>query len=191
MDPPSRRPETASHAFHTFEQRLGETPVAKQMIVEEIEMAARQALDFGQRIVDALRVEPAAAFKEGILVAEVAMLRAAARHHDRVWHEIVGAADEIAAQRRNALECAARGRGVNALRLAGAEVDARIGGRSALPGRGRWCRRVGRFVRKRSDMQPAETNKRLFAAVVVGDAIGAVGVGDINLDQDEIRVRRQ
>jgi hypothetical protein len=45
------------------------------MIVEEIEMASRQARDFGERIVHALRVERSTALEEGVLVAEVAMLR--------------------------------------------------------------------------------------------------------------------
>ena len=70
-------------------------------------MAAGQAFDFGERVVDALRVEAAAALEERILVAEVAVLRTAARDDDGVGNEVGGAADEIAANRRNALERAA------------------------------------------------------------------------------------
>ena len=73
------------------EQRLGEAAVAEQMIVEKIEMAARQPVDLGQRIVDALRVKAASTLKERILVAEIAMLRAAARDDDRVRHQIIAA----------------------------------------------------------------------------------------------------
>ena len=66
------------------EQRRREAAVAEQMVVEEIEMTAWQPLDLGQRIVHALGVERTAAFEEGVLVAEVAVLRTPAGDDDRV-----------------------------------------------------------------------------------------------------------
>ena len=51
-------------------------------------MPARQPLDLGERVVDALRVERSAALEERVLVAEVAVLRTAARDDDRVGHEV-------------------------------------------------------------------------------------------------------
>ena len=47
--------------------------VAEQVIVEEVEVPAGQALDLGQRGIDGLRVERLAAAKERFLVAEVAV----------------------------------------------------------------------------------------------------------------------
>ena len=108
--------------FMPSKERFGKPPVAEQMIVEEVEMASGQPLDLGQRIVDPLGVEAAAALKEGVFVAEVAVLRTSARHDDGVGHEIVAALDEIAADRRHALQRAACCGGVDALRLAGAKV---------------------------------------------------------------------
>ena len=83
--------EEAAHAAHAVEQRRGEAAVAEQVIVEEVEMAARQPLDLGERVVDPLGVERAAAVEERVLVAEVAVLRAAARDDDRVRHEVARA----------------------------------------------------------------------------------------------------
>ena len=67
----------AAHTSHTLEQRSGETGMPKQMIVEEVEMATRQALDLGQRLVHLLRVERAPAREETVLVAEGAVVRTA------------------------------------------------------------------------------------------------------------------
>ena len=62
-----------------------EAAVAEQVVVEKVEVTPRQPRDLGQRVVDALRVERSAAGKERVLVAEVAMLRAAARDDDASW----------------------------------------------------------------------------------------------------------
>src|SRR4029453_7249108 len=72
--------------------------------VQEVEMAARQPLDLRERLVHALHVEGAAALEEGLLVAEVADVRAAARDHDRVGYEVEPSLDEIAAEGRHAAE---------------------------------------------------------------------------------------
>ena len=60
------------------EQRGGEAAIAEQVIVEEVEMAAGQPRDLRERVVHPLRVERSPAFEERVLVAEVAVLRAAA-----------------------------------------------------------------------------------------------------------------
>ena len=78
--------------------------VAEEMVIEKVEMASRQAVDFGESFVDTLRVETSAALKERVLVAEVAVLRTAARDDDGIGNEIRGATDEVAANRRNAFE---------------------------------------------------------------------------------------
>ena len=48
-----------------------EAAIAEKVVVEEIQVAARETLDFGERRVDRLRVEGAAAFEERFLVIEV------------------------------------------------------------------------------------------------------------------------
>ena len=58
--------------------------VAEQVVVEEVEVPAGQPLDLRERVVDRLRVERPAALEERVLVAEVAVVRAAARDDDRV-----------------------------------------------------------------------------------------------------------
>ncbi len=97
--------------------------VAQKVIVEEIEMAAGKAVDFGERFIDALGVKAAAALEERILVAEVAMLRAAAGDDDGIGNEIRSAADEVAANGRDALKGTAGGRGIDGLRNSRAEVS--------------------------------------------------------------------
>ncbi len=56
----------------------GKPVVAQQVIVEKVEMTSGQAVNLGEGVVDALRVEAAASLKERVLVAEVAMLRTTA-----------------------------------------------------------------------------------------------------------------
>src|SRR5258706_2267398 len=85
-------------------------------------MTPRQPRDLRERVIDPLRVESAAAFEERVFVAEVAMLRAAARDHDRVRHEVPSALDQIAAYRRQAIERAVRRRSIHARGTPGAEI---------------------------------------------------------------------
>jgi hypothetical protein len=121
-NPPSRRPETAAPCPSCHQTALRKTPVAEQMIVEKIEMASRQPVDLRQRIVHPLCVESLPTLKERILVTEVAMLRASARHHDGIRHQIIVAPDEIAAHRRKTLQRAPPRGGVNAPRAPRAKV---------------------------------------------------------------------
>ena len=49
--------------------------------------------------------------------------------------------------------------------------------------------RVGRrFVRQRGDVKAAEDDVRAARAVMVGDAVGAVGVGDVDLNDHQVGV---
>ena len=52
------------------------------MIVEEVEMPPWQSRDLGERVVHLLRVERLAPFEEGLFIAEVADMRAAAGYND-------------------------------------------------------------------------------------------------------------
>src|SRR5688572_15399594 len=74
--------------------------IAEQVIVEKVEMPPGQPADLRQRRIHLLGVEAAPAFEKRVLVAERAMVRAAARNHDRIRHEVAVALDEIAANRR-------------------------------------------------------------------------------------------
>ncbi len=87
----------ASHAAHAFEQRRGEARVAEQVIVQEVEVAPGQALDLPQGGVDGLRVKRSAALEEGVFVAEIAVVRAAARDDQRVGHQVEVTLDQVAA----------------------------------------------------------------------------------------------
>jgi hypothetical protein len=44
----------------------------------------------------------------------------------------------------------------------------------------------GRFVGKRGHMQPSQADECILASIMVCDFVGAVGVGDVNLDHDEV-----
>ena len=71
--------EDAPHAAHPLEEFGREAGVREEMVVEEIEVTAGKRVDLGERLVHALRVERAPAGEEAVLVAEVAVVRAAAR----------------------------------------------------------------------------------------------------------------
>ncbi len=156
--------QSAAHAAscrRTAARRSGGLP--KQMIVEEVQMTAGQAVDLGERVVDGLRVERLAALEERVLVAEVADVRAAARDDDRVGHEVEVALDQIAADGRHAdqrarspTDSGGRGRPARKSRrnrgpgvLAGSEED-RVGVRRGLVG-------------QRRDVQTAERDERAAA----------------------------
>jgi hypothetical protein len=176
----------SAHAFHAFEEGFGEAPVAEEMIVEEVEMTTGQAVDFGEGIVDALGVEALSALKEGVFVTEVTVLRTSAGDDDGVWHKVVAAVDEIAANRRYTVEGAASERGVDTLWLSGAKVCEEFGEGLFAGAEEYGVGVMGGLVGKGSYVESAETDECAFAAVVVGDAVGAVGFSDVDLDDDEV-----
>lgn len=179
--------EKPVHPAHPVEQRAAEALIAEQMIVEEIEMPPGQARDFRERVINTLRVERAAAGEEGILVAEVAVLRAPARDHDGVRHQIAATVDQIAAHRRQTVQRPPRRRPVDLLRAAGAKVREKLGERLL---RRAQKYRVGvrrGLIGQRGHVQSPDRHECAPGAIVVGDAIGAIGVRDVRLDQHEIR----
>jgi hypothetical protein len=44
----------------------------------------------------------------------------------------------------------------------------------------------GRFVRQRRDVQAAQDDEHAAGAIAIGDSIGAVGVRDVDLDDDQV-----
>src|SRR6187549_2236317 len=96
--------------------------MAKQMVVEKVQMTPWQPRDLRKGVVDALGVKRSPAFEERVLVAEVAMLRTAAADDDRIGNEIEMAIDQVAANGRHALQRSIRRRHVTAIGPAGAEI---------------------------------------------------------------------
>src|SRR5262249_10137416 len=95
-------------------------------------MPARQTFDFGERIIHSLRVKPASTLKKGVLVAEIAMLGAAARHDNRIGHQVIAPLDQIASNARHAFEGPACGGDVSSFRLARPKILQEFG-ESLLP----------------------------------------------------------
>ena len=155
-----------SHAAHAVEERRGEAAIAEQVIVEEVQMTAGQALDLGERVVHGLRVEGSPAFEERFLVAEVAHVRTAARDDDGVGHEIEPPLDQIAPDRRKTVE-RSHLRSIHALGSAAPEIGEELRPR-VLAGADE--DRVGvasRLLRQRGDMQSAQRHVGTAAAVVI------------------------
>ena len=115
------------------------------------------------------------------------MLRAATRHDNRIRDEVVAPPDEVAANRREPLERPSRGRLIAGTGLPGAEVLEKLRER-LLP----WPEEDGVRVRggllwKRRHVQTAKRDEAAPCPVGVRQAIRAVGVGDVDLDHDQIR----
>jgi len=157
------------------------------MVVQEVQMLTWQPRDLGKGVVHPLCVEAAAACEECVLVTEGAVVRAAARHHDRVRHQVAVPLNQIPADRRDALE-RADCRHVPPLRPASRQVVEEPGkGVFAGPEHDR-VRVRGCLVRKRRDVQSPEHHVGTAGAVVIRDAVGPVGIGDVDLNDDEIGV---
>jgi hypothetical protein len=116
------------------------------------------------------------------------VLRTTARHHDGVRHQIAGALDQISAHRGQAFQRPPGLRTIQALRAASSklreELRKRLFGRTEQHRVGMW----GGFVRQRRHVKPAHRHERAPGPVVVGDAIRAIRVRDVDLNQDEIRL---
>ena len=95
--------------------------------------------------------------------------------------------DQVAADRRDVLE-RPQARLIAALRRAGGEVAQELReGVLAGSEEDRVGVRRG-FLGQRGDVQAAERDVRALAAVVIGNPIRAIGVGDVDLDDDQVRV---
>src|ERR1700688_2423324 len=137
------------------------------MIVQEIEVTSRQSLYLCQRILHPLGVEPAASLKESVLVAEVAMLGAAACDHYGIRYQVTGTLDEVAPDCRNTLQSAACRRRVNSFRFAGTKVlkKFREGLLSGAEEDGVSVHHS--LIGERRNMQAAQANKSSLATVTV------------------------
>ena len=111
----------SAHAAQPVAERLGKARIGKEVVVEKVQMTARQRLDLRKRAIDRLSVESAAAGEEDRLVAEVAGVRTATRDDDGVRHEIEASANEISARPGRADERAAA-RAIDLLWASGAVV---------------------------------------------------------------------
>jgi hypothetical protein len=181
---PGRLPQP-SHPSHAGEQLSGEAPVAEQVVVQEVQMPAGQAVHLGQRIVHGLGVEGPAALEECFLVTEVAGVRTAAGDHDRVRHQVEMALDQVASDRRQAVQRARDGR-VRRGRVACGEVrEEPRPGVLARTDEDR-VRMPRTFLRQRRRVEPADDDIGAACPVVVGDLVRPSGRGDIGLDHDQV-----
>ena len=96
-----------THAAHAVEERACELRVAEKVVVQKVEVAARQPIDLRERVVHALGIEGPAAAEERVLVAEVAVLRTPASHDDRVWNQVPAPLDQVAPDWWNPIQRAA------------------------------------------------------------------------------------
>lgn len=186
LDGPRGLPQP-SHAAHPVEQGPRETGIAEQVVVQEVQMAARQPVDLGERRVHRLGVERLPALEERLLVTKVAHVRAAARDHDRVRHEIAPAVDQVAPDRGQPRE-RPLGRLVPGGRAPGAQVrqEARP---DVLPGPAEDRVRVpGGLVRQRRHMQAAQAHVRPLGAVMVGQFVRPPRGRDVDLDHHQVRL---
>ena len=150
-------------------------------------MPSRQSIDLQESLIDPLRVEAASALEERLLVAEIADVRAAARHDDGVRHEVKVALDQIAPDRREAVQ-RAHARPVESCLASSGEIGQELRPR-VLAGSDE--NRIGMrrcFVRKGRHVQPAKHHVHAACAVVIGEAIGALRRSDVDLDHDQIGI---
>ena len=179
--------EDAPHAAHALKQFPREMRTAQQVVVEEIEVAAWQAVYLSQGLIDALHIERLALAIERILIAEVAVMRTAARHDERVGHEVFLALDEVASDGRDVLYRPPT-RHIALLRMAGPQVTD-----EAREGLLAWSQKnrvdmLRRLVGQRRDVQAAHGHIGALLSIVVGNAIGPVGIGHIHLYAHQVRL---
>jgi hypothetical protein len=65
----------------------------KQMVVKEVEMAARKALNLCKCVINLLNIERLAALIKGIFIAEVAVVRAAPGDNNAIGNKIKPSVD--------------------------------------------------------------------------------------------------
>src|SRR5690606_1919817 len=122
----SRSLPQTTHAAHALEERRGEAGVAKKVVVQKVKVAPWQTLNFGQRVVYHLGVEPFAAGEERLFVAEITAVRAAAGDDDGVGHQVEVAFDQITTYGRQLLQGALLGT-VKGLWLTTAKIGQELG----------------------------------------------------------------
>src|SRR5437763_8084640 len=87
------------HAPHSAKQFTSKADIAQQMIIQKIKVSSGQTGNLCERVVNHLRVVAAAASEESVFVTERAVMRTAARNHNRVGHQIAMALNQIAPNR--------------------------------------------------------------------------------------------
>src|SRR3954470_23944660 len=150
-------------------------------------MPAGQTRNLRERLVHALRVEGAASFEETILVAEGAMVRTAARDHNRIGYQIPVPLDQIPPYRRHAFQRAQR-RLVAGLRGAGGKIAQKLRkGVLSGPEKNRVCVR-SRFNSERWGEKDTKSDESSTGPTPIRDGIRAIRVCDVDLNDDEVRL---
>ena len=155
------------------------------MVVEEVQVAPRQPRDLRERFVHALRVKGLPALEETVLVAERAVMRAAARDHDGVGNEIEAPPDQVPSDGRDPLDGPHRRRVSRSRRARGQVLEELREG--VLTGAKEEGVGVGRrLLGQRGRMQSAEDHVGTPGSIVIGDPVRPVGVRDVHLNHDEV-----
>ncbi len=122
---------------------LGEAAVAEQVIVEEVQVPARQALDLGERGVDSAACRTSARLRRTRPCSKTSQwCGQPARHHERVRNEVQLALDQVAAKRAERRRACARSSRSAASPRPGAEVSQEFGEGLRRPARGKSRRRA-------------------------------------------------
>ena len=78
------------HTPHAVEQTAGELLIAKEMVVQKVQMPAGQTFDFSQRIIHTLGVKGFASLEKGIFITKPAVMWTTACYDNRVGYQIAG-----------------------------------------------------------------------------------------------------
>jgi hypothetical protein len=83
LDGPGGLPEPP-HAAHAFKEGAGEPGIAEEMVIQKVQVASWQALNFSEGRIDLEGIERFSSFEEGFLVAKIADMRASPRDNEGV-----------------------------------------------------------------------------------------------------------
>ena len=114
------------------------------------------------------------------------MLGTSAGHDNGIGHQIPAAADEVAANRRQPFERAAGRRDVPACGAAGGKIVEEQGKRLLAGTEKDGVGVLGGLVRKRRDVQPAQSHERASGAIVIGKPVGALSIRYVDQDHNEV-----
>src|SRR5262249_48508969 len=99
----------AAHPLHAAEQISHEPGIPEKVIVQEVEVSAGKAGNFGKCVVHELGVKRAPTREECVLVAEGAVVWATSRYDNRVGHQVAVSLNEIPTYWRQSFQCTHRG----------------------------------------------------------------------------------
>jgi hypothetical protein len=115
------------------------------------------------------------------------MLRTSTCDDNGIWHQVQPALNEIATDWWNAFQRAAGCRNINLLRSAGTKIFEELWERLFAWSKKDRVRMSAGFFGQGSHMQSAEADKCSTFSIMVCELVGAVRIGDVDLDHHQIR----